>query len=55
MAIAVEVVQVEDNAKEKLMFFIRHPPTILGGPQSNPSARQDGYSHTVTALAGSYQ
>lgn len=37
------------------MFFIRHPPTILVCPQSNPSAQEDNYSHTVTALAGSYQ
>lgn len=37
------------------MFFIRHPQTILVSPQSNPSAQEDSYSHTVTALAGSYQ
>ena len=37
------------------MFFIRHPPTILVSPQSNPIAQEGSYSHTVTTLAGSYQ
>ena len=34
---------------------VAHPPTILVSSQSNPSAQEDSYSHTVTALTGSYQ
>lgn len=37
------------------MFFYTPSPANLVSPQSNPSARQDSYDHTVTALAGSYQ